>query len=117
MRRTASDGMGEMNIRVRERDSSLVKKIERKGLEDLLARGGLLDRRASFEYLNRDMDLHAFIPPYEVNSEIRTWLSMGLREDLIEEKLMRNFKVSRARAERMMSEYHRDKYATRRRVK
>lgn len=109
--------MRKMNIRVRERDASLVKKIERRGLGDLLVGAGLLDRRASFDYLDRDMDHYAFIPPYEVNSEIRTWLSMGLREDLIEEKLMRKFKVNRARAQRMMSEYHRNKYASRRRFK
>lgn len=109
--------MREMRVQVREEDPSIARELVGEGLRRLLVGGGLLNRRASFSYLDRDMDDYTFIPPYEIKDEIRTWLRMGLREDLIEEKLMRKFKVKRKRAQRMLTEYQRNKLASQRRFR
>ena len=110
------DVMRRLKIKVRGVSQSVIRKVVRKGLGLYLA-DEFTAKKASFDYLNRDLDRYAFIPPFEVNSEIRTWLKMSLREDLIEEKLMRKFKVNRARAQRMLSEYHRNKFASLRRFR
>ena len=108
--------MRKFKIKVRGVNQSLIRKIVRKGFGLYLA-DEFTAKKASFDYLKRDMDSYAFIPPFEVNREIRNYLRMSLREDLIEEKLMRKFKVNRARAQRMMSEYHRNKFASQRRFR
>lgn len=62
-------------------------------------------RRVAEAYL-RDLSDSAFIPPFMVNREIKTWKSLGSTDEYIIHQIARTFKVNERRAQRMLSEYY-----------